>query len=304
MHQAEPAFGELRLHIAPVCALNVVETVRFVGSLEDVKKNFAAALNKSLDFALAHAEMHGRIDPQEYYKPYVPPSPNERWSVFDAVAGADAPCTCDDIATALLDSMTLERVGVVANALAHDGGYCSRLIKLADGRFRVRANATEPPLATDAFPDDDASVATAARASTDVSVAGTVAEPRLSPWDDLLKKRVWDEATRVVLEERARSGFDESDAEEDEPKRKPSVRSPQPSREDCHAAAQTNESPTAGRSENLLDGESPTAARAKDRKLEEIVDENEDLTMRDENEPPPPPRRSRVRDPLPPQGQN
>ena len=213
-------------------------------------------------------------------------------------------CTCDDIATALLDSMTLERVGVVANALAHDGGYCSRLIKLADGRFRVRANATEPPLATDAFPDDDASVATAARASTDVSVAGTVAEPRLSPWDDLLKKRVWDEATRVVLEERARSGFDESDAEEDEPKRKPSVRSPQPSREDCHAAAQTNESPTAGRSENLLDGESPTAARAKDRKLEEIVDENEDLTMRDENETPPPPRRSRVRDPLPPQGQN
>ena len=69
----------------------------------------------------------------------------------------------------------------------------------------VRADATAPPLATDAFPDDDASVATAARASTDVSVAGTVAESRLSPWDPSLIPKAVDEATQVALEEKARN---------------------------------------------------------------------------------------------------
>ena len=102
-----------------------------------------------------------------------------------------------------------------------------------------------------------------------------------------------DEATQVVLDERARNRFveeDDDDAEEGEPKLERGTRSPQPSRSDCEVAAQAKESPTVGRSENLRDGESPTVARAKDRKLEaKEVDENEDSKMRDENEPPPPP---------------
>ena len=97
-----------------------------------------------------------------------------------------------------------------------------------------------------------------------------------------------------MLKERARKGFDEVDAEIDEPKLERGTRSPQPSREDCNIAALANESPTVRRSESLREHESPTLALGKERRIaNENVDENEDA-MRDD-EPPPLPRRSRHR---------